>query len=344
VIDLRSDTVTRPTPEMYEAMRRAPLGDDTMGAGDDPTVHRLQDMAAERMGQEAGLFVPAGMMGNLLAVKLFVSPGAKAVCEYRTHAYKSSALAMAGANSVVLRGNKYGEMDTDELAAVMRPNPYGPSASLLCLENSFNGAGGTALTPDYIGRVAGLAHSAGISVHLDGARIFNAAVALGVDVREFTQHVDTVMFCVSKGLSSPAGSLLTGPRDLIQEARKQRYIHGGSMRQAGILAACGIVSLEQMVDRLAEDHANARLLAEGLAEIPGIDIDLDLVQTNLIWFGMGSTGIAAEAFARRLHERGVWLLALGPTTIRVATHKDVSHQDAVAALAIMREVIAELSD
>jgi len=343
VIDLRSDTVTRPTPEMYEAMCSAPLGDDTIGLGDDPTVHKLQDMAAERMGKEAGLFVPAGMMGNLLAVKLFVRPGEKVVCDYRTHAYKTSALAMAGANSVSLHGNRQGEMDLDELSAVMRPNPYGPSARLLILENSSNGAGGTALTPEYISRVAGLAHSRDIPVHLDGARLFNAAVALGVDVRKFTQHVDTVMFCISKGLSSPAGSLLVGPEDLILEARKQRYIHGGSMRQAGILAACGIVSLEKMVDRLADDHANARLIAEGLADIPGVSVDLDLVQTNLIWFDIAGTGISGDAFAGRLHERGVWLLALGPTTIRIATHKDVSRADAIAALGIMREVIGELT-
>lgn len=343
MIDLRSDTVTKPTPEMYEAMCAAPLGDDTIGPGDDPTVYRLQDMAAERMGKEAGLFVPAGMMGNLLAVKLFISPGEKAVCDYRTHAYRASALAMAGANSVVLRGNKQGEMDMDELSAALRPNPYGPSAGLLILENSSNGAGGTALSPDYIGRVAGLAHSRGIPVHLDGARIFNAAVALGVDVKAFTQHVDTVMFCVSKGLSSPAGSLLVGPKDLIQQARKLRYIHGGSMRQAGILAACGIVSLEKMVDRLADDHANARLIAEGLAKTPGIEVDLDLVQTNLVWFDMAGTGTTGQAFADRLHARGVWLLALGPTTIRVATHKDVSREDALAALQIIREVVEELA-
>lgn len=343
MIDLRSDTVTKPTPEMYAAMCNAPLGDDTIGIGDDPTVHKLQDMAAERMGMEAAVFVPAGMMGNLLAVKLFVSPGDRVVCEYRAHLYKTSILALAGANSVDLHGNKYGEMDLDELAIAIQPSPHNAPAALLCLENSFNGAGGTALTPAYIGQVAQIAHHRDVPVHLDAARIFNAAIALGVDVKEFTQHADTVMFCISKGLASPAGSLVVGSEELILKARKLRYLHGGSMRQAGVLAACGIISLEKMVDRLADDHANARLLAEGLAEIEGVDIDLDLVQTNLIWFDIAGTGISAEMFASRLYEKGVWLLQLGPTTIRLATHKDVSREDAMAALAIIKQTVQELS-
>lgn len=343
MIDLRSDTVTRPTPEMYAAMCSAPLGDDTLGAGDDPTVQKLQEMAADRMGKEASLFVPSGMMGNLLALRLFVSPGDKVVAEYRMHAYKSAIMGLAGANPVALRGDKYGEIDSVELAATLAPNPYGSSAKLLCLENSFNGAGGTALSPEYIELAAGLAHTRGVPAHLDGARIFNAAVALGVDVKEFTKHVDTVMFCVSKGLSSPVGSLLAGPRDLIAEARKLRYIHGGAMRQAGILAACGIVSLETMVDRLAEDHTNARLIAEGLTQIDGVQVDLDLVQTNLIWFDIAGTGVSGAAFATGLHQRGVWLLAVGGTTIRLATHKDVSREDAETALRIITETICALS-
>ena len=340
MIDLRSDTVTRPTPEMYLAICSAPLGDDLLG--DDPTVIRLQEMAAERLGKEAALFVPSGMMGNILAVKVSARPGDTVVCERRAHLYVTGCIATASANPAVMTGDRYGRLDFGELALALKPDSHSDLASLLCLENSFNGAGGTALPAAYIAGAADLAHARGVPVHLDGARLFNAAVALGVEAAELAKPVDTIMFCISKGLSSPVGSLLCGPRDLIEKAHRLRYMQGGAMRQAGILAACGIVSLERMVDRLAEDHANARLLAEGLAQIEGITVDLDVVQTNLVYFETAGAGIAAATLESRLEQQGVSVIAVGPTTVRVVTHKDVSRQDCVAALEIITRTLDEL--
>lgn len=338
MIDLRTDGVTRPTPEMRQAMLDAVIGDDVLG--DDPTVLRLQQMAAERLGKEAGLFVPSGMMGNLLAVRLFARQGLSVVCEPRTHLCVCAIIAMAGGNPSPVAGDKYGVMPLDKLDAALASDAFGRKATLLCLEDSFNGAGGTALTPAYVAAAAGLAHARGIPVHLDGARLFNAAVALGVDAAEIARPADTVMFCISKGLSSPVGSLLVGRRELIEEAAHLRHLHGGAMRQAGLLAACGIISLEKMVDRLAEDHANARLLAEGLAQIEGVSIDLDLVQTNLIYFDVA--GAPATEVEARLRAQGVSLLAVGPHTLRAVTHKDVSRQDCMTALQVMRQVLPAL--
>jgi len=341
VIDLRSDGVTRPTPEMRQAMANAVVGDDVLG--DDPTVNRLQAMAAERLGKEAGLLVPSGMMGNLLAVRLFARHGLSVVSEPRTHLTQCAILGVNGGNSVAVAGNKYGEMPLDALDVALAADAFGHPAVLLCLEDSFNGAGGTALAPAYIAAAADVAHQRGIPVHLDGARLFNAAVALGVDAAEIARPADTVMFCISKGLGSPVGSLLVGRRELIAEAAHQRHLCGGAMRQAGVLAACGIISLEKMVDRLAEDHANARLLAEGLAQIEGIDIDLDLVQTNLIYFDVRRLGVTGLAFEQALTKQGVQSFAVGPYTVRVVTHKDVSRADCVAALSVIRRIAAEMS-
>jgi threonine aldolase len=340
VIDLRSDTVTRPTPAMYAAMNCAPLGDDVLG--DDPTVQRLEAMAAERLGKEAGLFVPSGTMGNLLAARLFARPGDQVVCETRAHLYRTSVLAMASANPIALVGDKYGRMNLDELAVALKPDPYTDAAALMCLENSFNGAGGSALSVDYVSAAAAVAHERGVPVHLDGARLFNAAVALGVPAEAIARHADTVMFCISKGLSAPVGSLLVGTRAHIAQARHLRHLHGGAMRQVGILAACGIVALESMVDRLAEDHANCRLIAEGMARIPGIAFDLDVVQTNLIWFDIAGTGIAGEAFCKALEAKGVLVIQVGPTAVRIATHKDVSREQALVALGAIQDTVKEL--
>jgi len=339
MIDLRSDAVTKPTPEMYEAMCKAPLGDDVIGEGNHPTVHKLQDMAAERMGKEAALFVPSGMMANLLAVKLFASPGDRVVCQDRAHIYQMSVLAMAGANSVALRTDKYGAIDSDELRIALQPNPHFSPAVLLCLENAANFTGGTVLTPEYVARVSSIAHEKGAAVHLDGARIFNAAIALGVDVKEFTRHADIMMFCISKGLSSPVGSLLVGSRALIEPARGLRYLHGGAMRQSGVLAACGIVSLEKMVERLRDDHVNARLIAEALAQIDGVTLDLDVVQTNMVWFDIAGTGLSGEQFVAGLEEQDVKVIQQGPTMLRITTHKDVSRQDALTVIEIIKDML-----
>ena len=219
VVDLRSDTVTRPTPEMYDALLRAPLGDEVLG--DDPTVRRLEEMAAERMGKEAALFVPSGMMANLLAVKLFTHPGDRGICEHRCHLYAASVLAMTSVQSVDLHGDKYGKLDPGELAVALKPRSHDKPAALLCLENSFNGAGGAALSPEYIASVAHVAHDLGVPVYLDGARIFNAAIALGVDVKELTRPIDVLMFCLS--IRGRAGNDTAGPVD----RQKQRQAQSG---------------------------------------------------------------------------------------------------------------------
>jgi len=340
MIDLRSDGVTRPTPAMRQAMLDAVVGDDVLG--DDPTVNRLQALAAERLGKEAGLFVPSGMMGNLLAVRLFARHGLAVVAEPRTHLAVCAVAALAGGNISPVAGDKFGYMPLDALDAALASDAFGRQAALLCLENSFNGAGGTALTPAYLGAAADLAHRRGVPVHLDGARLFNAAVALGVDAAELARPADTVMFCVSKGLGAPVGSLLVGRRELIAEAAHQRHLCGGAMRQAGLLAAAGIIALEQMTERLVEDHANARLLAEGLAQIEGIEIDLELVQTNLIYFDVRRLGVSGAAFEQALSRAGVASFAAGPATLRLVTHKDVSRADCLAALEIIKRTAAEM--
>jgi len=337
MIDMRSDGVTRPTPEMRQAMATAPVGDDVLG--DDQLVNRLQAMAAERLGKEAGLFVPSGMMGNLLGVRLYAGHGLSVVCDPRQHLAQCAVPATNGANMTPVMGDKFGYVPLDALDAALAMDAFGHKAALLCLEDSFNQVGGTALKAAYIEKAAGLAHARGIPVHLDGARLFNAAIALGVDAAELAKPADTVMFCISKGLGAPVGSLLVGRRELIAEAAHQRHLCGGAMRQVGMLAACGIIALEKMVDRLAEDNANARMLAEGLAQIEELEIDLEVLQTNLIYFDVRRLGVTGAACEAALTQAGLGNFAAGPTQIRLVTHKDVSRQDCVEALAIVKKTV-----
>lgn len=341
IIDLRSDTVTAPTEEMRRAMARAEVGDDVYG--EDPTVKRLEELAAEKVGKEAALFVPSGTMGNQVAVMTHTGRGDEVVLEAEAHIfyYEVAGLAvLAGVQARTVKGDK-GVMDPAAVEEAIRgENIHFPKTSLVCLENTHNRAGGTALPVENIQGVAEVAGRHGAAVHLDGARIFNAALALGRSAKEIAAPADSVMFCLSKGLSAPVGSIVAGTSEWIRRARKSRKLLGGGMRQAGVLAAAGIIALERMVDRLAEDHANARRLGEGLANIPGVAVDMNLVQTNMVAFEITTLGIDALRLVRLLMDRGVKCNAIGARRIRMVTHKDVEAGDIEETLVIMNQIIA----
>jgi len=344
VVDLRSDTLTLPTPEMREAMARAEVGDDVWE--EDPTVKRLEAMAADRMGTESGLFVTSGTQGNLVSVLSQTHPGQEVIVDLDAHVFNFEVAGTSTIGSVQMRPVKTerGFLAPEQVREALRPaNIHLPPTGLVCIENTHNRHGGTCCTPDDIAAVAAVAHGAGVPVHLDGARLFNAAVALGRDARDFTRDVDTVTFCLSKGLAAPVGSVICGRTDVIARARRIRKMLGGGMRQAGVIAAAGIVSLERMVDRLADDHANARTLAEGVAKLPGIKIDLASVQTNIVIFSIGAVGKrSAEAATKELVQscaaRKVKVHAIGPTAIRCVTHKDVDSDDIRRALDAFGEI------
>jgi threonine aldolase len=341
-IDLRSDTVTLPSPEMRRAMAEAELGDDVYG--EDPSVNRLERMAAERTGKEAGVLVSSGTMGNLCAVLAHCGRGDEALLGDESHIYHYEAgggSALGGVVYHIIPTRPDGTMPLDRLAAAVR-NSYDShqaATRLVCLENTHNRCGGVVISPNYMAEVRAFARSRGLSVHLDGARVFNAAVALGQDVRAITQHVDSVTFCLSKGLSAPVGSVLCGDEAFIKRARRVRKMLGGGMRQAGVLAAAGIVALEHMVDRLAEDHVNARALAEGLASFPQIEIDLATVQTDIVYFGLSDERLDAVAFTGALRERGVLMGAAGERRVRAVTHYGINSHDVEEALEAVRAVL-----
>ncbi len=338
IVDLRSDTLTLPTPEMREAMARAVVGDDVWE--EDPTVKRLEAIAAERLGKEAGLFVASGTMGNLVSVVSHTRAGQEVLLDLDSHIFNYEVAGSAVVGSVQMRPVKTarGFLTPEQVREALRPpNIHIPPTGLVCLENTHNRHGGTCCTPEEIGAVAAVAHGAGVPVHLDGARIFNAAVALRREPREFAREVDSVTFCVSKGLGAPVGSVVCGSRDFIARARRIRKMVGGGMRQAGVIAAAGIVALERMVDRLAEDHANARRLAEGIAKLPGLIVDLAKVQTNIVIFGVGRSG-GTETLVAGCAARKVKIHAIGPTSIRCVTHKDVDTEDIERALDALAEI------
>ena len=345
VIDLRSDTVTKPTDEMRDAMHRAEVGDDVYG--EDPTVNRLERLAAERVGKEAAVFMPTGTMVNQAALWVHSKRQGALVCEDYAHIYYSESGGPALLSNLLVKTVKgtRGVFGPRELEAVFLPEDvhYAP-VSVVSIENTHNRAGGTCWTPTQTRAVADFAHEHNVPVHVDGARLFNASTALGVGADELAQHVDSVGFCLSKGLSAPVGSVLCGSTRFIEEARRVRKILGGGWRQAGVLAAAGIVALETMVDRLSEDHENARRLAVGLSKVPGIRLDLDTVQTNIIVFTAREAGFRSpNEFVDRLHQEGI----LGSPRdigdeIRFVTHrhitsKDVDHVvDAVRSIAERR--------
>ena len=340
-IDLRSDTVTLPTPAMREAVFRAEVGDDVFE--EDPTVKRIEEMAAERVGKEAALLTASGTMGNLTCTLTHCARGEEVILGERSHIFLNEAGGMAALGGIhphTIPNQPDGTIRPDDIVSAIRgDNVHYPRTRLICLENTHNRCDGMALTPEYCDSVAELAHKHGLKVHVDGARIFNAAVALGIDVKELTRCADSLSFCLSKGLSAPVGSLVCGTREFIAEARRTRKVLGGGMRQAGIIAAAGIEALDTMIDRLAEDHGNARRLAEGIDKIEGLFIDLARVQTNIIYFRVTSDRITGKQLLNRLDEKGVKTLLTGPNTFRLVTHYGIEESDIDTALSTLREAM-----
>ncbi len=340
-IDLRSDTVTLPTPQMREAMAKAEVGDDVFR--EDPTVNRLEEMAAERMGKPAALFVASGTMGNLVALLTHCGRGDEVILGDKAHTFVNEVgglAALGGIQPHTVPNQPDGTLALDDLRAAIRgDNVHWPRTRLIALENTHNACNGSPLSPAYHAAVADIARANRLKVHTDGARIFNAAVALGVPPTELARHTDTISFCLSKGLSAPVGSLLCGSRDFVDEARRQRKMVGGGLRQAGILAAAGIVALETMVDRLAEDHANAKYFAECLADVPGIQLDPTLIKTDIVFFDITSNALTAPQLAERLAREGVLIGIAGAKRMRAVTHYGIERADVDAALAAIRRAL-----
>jgi threonine aldolase len=343
VVDLRSDTVTLPTEEMLEAIKTAELGDDVYG--EDPTVNRLEELAAKKMGKEAALLTTSGTQANLISVMSQTKRGDEIILEADAHMYYYEVGAFSALGGLIprlVKGNM-GVMSRKDIEDVLRPpNIHFPTTSLICIENTHNRAGGTVWSPSQIKAVSDLAKDHDLRVHMDGARIFNAAIALGLDVREFTKHVDTLMFCLSKGLSAPIGSLVVGERQFIDRARKYRKMLGGGMRQAGVIAAPGIIAIEKMVDRLRDDHENARKLAVGLSRIEGIAIDLQRVQTNIVLYDVGGLGIDGKSWVAELGKHGVKAGAQELGRVRMVTHRGIEKEDIEYTLGVAETVAREI--
>ncbi len=338
-IDLRSDTVTRPTSAMRRAMAEAEVGDDVYR--EDPTVNRLEQRAAEIFGKQAGLFVPTGTMGNTIGVKVHTHHGQEVICEARSHVLNYELSMMAWFSGCVARPiyAEDGILTWDQIRAEIRPlHAHFAPTGVIELENTHNMAGGSVYPPEVFDRIADGAHEAGLKVHLDGARIFNAATYLGRPVREISAKADTVMFCLSKGLGAPVGSMLVGDEDVIAAARLYRKRLGGGMRQAGVLAAAGLIALEEMPARLCQDHENARFLADALSRIPGIRVTHE-VQTNIVIFDVAGTGLSGADLSARLKSRGVLINAVRGTVMRLVTHLDVSRADCETAAGLIPQCL-----
>jgi threonine aldolase len=340
IIDLRSDTVTQPTPAMRAAMAAAEVGDDVYG--EDPTVNRLEQRAAEIFHREAAIFVPTGTMGNQIAIRLHTQHGQEVICEARSHIVDWEMAMLSAFSGCMPRAvaGEQGILTWRQIQAAIAPSIYyRAQTGLISLENTHNMAGGTVTPLDVLEEIWSGTKDSGLPLHLDGARIFNAAVSLGISVAELTRGFDTVMFCLSKGLCAPVGSMLVGTREHIQRARIFRKALGGGMRQVGVLAAAGLVALETMTQRLAEDHANARLLAESLAHTPGVCIDLGTVQTNIVILRL--TGVkSALDVATGLKRRGILVGNIGQDAIRLVTHHDVDCFQCETAAVRIREELA----
>ena len=329
---------------MREAIYNAELGDDVFG--EDPTTIRLEKMAAERMGKEAAMLVVSGTMGNLVCVLTHCRRGDEVILGDRSHTFLYEAggiSAVGGIHPHTIINQPDGTMRLEEIEAAIRgDNVHFPRTRLICLENTHNRCSGAALPLEYMKAVAALANDRGLLVHLDGARIFNAAVALQVDVKELTRYADSVSFCLSKGLSAPVGSVICGSKEFIAEARRNRKMVGGGMRQCGIIAAAGITALDEMVDRIADDHANAQRLAQGIARIPGLSIEPERVQTNIVYFDIVSQQIKAEELLSQLGNKGIKILLLGPSRFRAVTHYGISAEDIDFTLTTLGEIMEEL--
>ena len=340
-IDLRSDTVTLPTPAMREAMYRAELGDDVFG--EDPTTNRLEELAAGLVGKEAAMLVASGTMGNLACLLTHCRRGDEVILGDQSHTFLYEAggmSALGGIHPHTVMNQPDGTMPLEDIEAAIRGNNvHFPRTRLICLENTHNRCNGSALTPEYTDAVAALARNRGLRVHIDGARIFNAAVALGVDAKELARNVDSLSLCLSKGLSAPVGSVICGSRDFIADARRTRKVLGGGMRQSGVIAAPGITALGQMVQRLAEDHANARRLAEGIARIRGLSIDPGKIKTNIVYFELVSEQLTAEELVTQLAEKAIRLLTVGPGQLRAVTHYGIGTKDIDLTLTALGQIM-----
>jgi threonine aldolase len=342
VVDLRSDTITRPNAEMRQAMAEAEVGDDVYG--EDPTVNRLEARAAEMFGKEAALFVPTGCMGNLIAIKVWTHHGDEVICEERSHVnlYELASMsAIAGCMPRIARAED-GLLTWKHIEAVIRPKIYYDSqTALVCLENTHNMWGGTVYPTKQVDEICNRAHELGLKVHLDGARVFNAAAALGESVASMTRQVDSVMFCLSKGLGAPVGSMVVGSRAFIEKARVYRKMFGGGMRQAGVIAAAGLIALEKSPGRLHVDHENAQRLAEGIVRIGGLRIDPAKVRTNIVIFDCSDIGKTAVELCDALYRRGIWAQDTAPYSVRLVTHVDVDRAGIERALTVLQEVAAQ---
>jgi threonine aldolase len=341
-IDLRSDTVTLPTEEMLEAMRTAELGDDVYR--EDPTVNRLEELAAKKMGKEAALLTTSGTQANLVSALSQTKRGEEVILETEAHMYYYEVGAFSAVGGLIprlVKGHKGVLMPQDVELAIRPPNIHFPPTTLICIENSHNRAGGTVWSPTQTKAIFDLAKSHKLNVHMDGARIFNAAIAQDIDVREFTKYVDSLMFCLSKGLSAPIGSIAVGDRDFIERARRYRKMLGGGMRQAGVIAAAGIIAIEKMVDRLRDDHENARRLAKGLSTIDGIAIDPSQVQTNIVAYDVSGLGIDGQKWVAKLGEAGIKVGPLEAGRVRMVTHRGIEKEDIETTLSIAEKVARE---
>ncbi len=336
IIDLRSDTVTTPTENMYRRMQEAPIGDDVYG--DDPSVNKLEDLAAKTLGKENALFVPTGTMGNLIAIMAHTRPGEEIILERNSHIFlfeAAGASRLAGVQPMPIQGVD-GVMNPKEVEESIREeNIHFPATGLICVENTHNMAGGMIQPMENLRELKSIAKNHQIPMHLDGARIFNAAVALDCDVKEIAAYFDSVMFCLSKGLSAPIGSMLVGKAGFIDQARKLRKMLGGGMRQAGIMASCGNVSIEQMPNQLKIDHENARILSNGLNKLSGFSVDLDKVHTNIINVSIKGKKISSEAIIENMKAKGILANPRGKDFIRLVTHKDVTLEDVKYAITVM---------
>ena len=347
LIDLRSDTVTQPTDEMRRAMAAAEVGDDVFG--EDPSINELQERAAAVLGKEAGLLTSSGTMSNLISTLAYSSHGDEIVMGDQAHMFwneSAGQAALAGVQTRLVPNDSQGRLDPGDVAAAIRPpgNLHFPRTSMLCLENTHNRCSGGVLTPEDTKAVCDVAHEAGVPVHLDGARIFNAAIALEVPAAELVREVDDLSFCLSKSLSCPVGSVLVGSQQFIDNARRWRKMLGGGMRQAGVLAAAGLVALDTMVDRLAEDHQNARRLANGLANIDGLNVDPEQIQTNIVFFEVDTKlGTAADMIAA-LERQDVKVSYPGKQSIRMVTHRHITPEDIEEALSRTSTAVRELQN
>jgi len=342
-LDFRSDTITEPTEEMREAMARAKVGDD--GREGDPTVRELEEYSAQLLGKEAGLFVVSGTMGNLVPILAHTTHGQEMILERDAHIYWYEVGGMAAVGGLVVNRvpGRDGVMTPEDVEAAIRgDNVHFPKTGLICVENTHNVAGGTCWTVAQMAAVKAVAARRGIPVHLDGARLFNAAVALGVPAREIAAQTDSATFCLSKGLSAPVGAIIVGSKAFIEVAKKKRKMLGGTLRQGGVIAAAGLVALRTMIDRLAEDHANARRLAEKFHVIPGVAVDVNTVQTNIVRTKVSGLGVPAAKVAELLAQRNVYVLAQQADTLRWLTHRQVTKADVDAAVVVMTKMAEEL--